>query len=367
MGPINGIATAGTGNVQEISSASADNGEKGVGKLGSHAVTVGTPDASRCERAIAAFLAQTDKLGQSIQLKLSDGGFAKEALSLKSLLSREINRRANDWIDTMSTLAEDGVSSDDLDKMSRKVVDELESFVDRTLADKAATTAGIASVEIENDEEPPPLQEAAPVYRERAAAALSKSQGREIPTEKTHVYENIGGGSCFFHSVMQLLSRCDPSRHPVGNTTCSANRLRHQLIAHVHDLKTRLDRGETLGLKADTTETREGTVTNVFAKTSARTGLEHMQPITEGFDLAFEPSFSEYGTMADVSTAAFLADYLQRPVVVVSQTGDGKTIPCSVNTMEFKYGLASGQELTGEPLVIYYDQAAMHFMAVEVG
>jgi len=376
----NGINASGTSQVQKIFSSPVENDGKDVGQLGPREVKVGQPDlsaltlknqisdsltsASCGERAIANFLALAEELGQSIRTKRSEGGDANESLSLKSLLSREINRRAGEWIDSMSTLEKQGFTSDELDMMSHDVVDGLKTLVDRVFEDKVIAETWCASVADESAERTLPPAKAS-VYRPLAAAALSQKLGRSIPPEKIHVYENIGGGSCFFHAALQQLAKIDPKQYPVGNTRGSANVLRQALINHVRDLQGSMQRGETLGLLAKTEVIGGRNVTDVYAQTSEQADLEHMQPVTEGFDLAHDSSFVRYETMADVSTAAFLADYLQRPVTVIAQTGNGKDSN-SASTVEFNYGLVSGQKLSGDPLLIYYDKSAMHFMAVEV-
>lgn len=155
--------------------------------------------------------------------------------------------------------------------------------------------------------------------------------------------ENQGGGSCFFYSVIQQLNGSAYADSPKG-----ALKLRGELIAHAQRRLAEMKQPEGLpGLSLD-----EG---DLYVETSFG-----RQPVTVGVKLVGQADFQKYGSYADVSHGAFLADMLKRPVTIV--TAETQSL------ITFDRDLGTNQPLTGEPIVIYYTRGQSgygHFRAVE--
>ena len=84
--------------------------------------------------------------------------------------------------------------------------------------------------------------------------------------------------------------------------------------------------------------------------------------VTDGVDLVRHPNFGAYASNADVSHGAFLADFLKRPVkIITAEHGTAVT---------FDRNLRTNEPLAGDPIVIYYNRGqsglAGHFRTVEV-
>lgn len=399
MGDINGINSNAMPQVQivqasEIGKASSD--EVKVGHLGARTVKVVKPSANEVKDAnqakaslVDAFLSKSDEIGRKINEYLAKQGQGAGTLEHGSKLSEEINNRVSNWLDTIQDLQDEGVSDEDIGKVGDAELAEMMKLVDEAFDQPEATKAETKKAEPQKEEatkaesttttsqtkaveKNPPLKEASRKYAELAANALTKATGKTVDSAKTHVYENIGGGSCFFHSVLQLLAKCDPTKYPVGNTEPSANRLRTKLIDHFKEVKANVEKGDALGLQVSYSATNPKKVTNVLVKTSMSAALEGikeyeatrldaMHKVIEGYELAMNPKFEKYETCADVTTGAFMADLLKRPVTVIMQNDAAGQ---NMTWQEFEYDLTSGQKLEGEPLVIYY--TGNHFMAVSV-
>ena len=158
--------------------------------------------------------------------------------------------------------------------------------------------------------------------------------------------ENAGGGSCFFYSAIQQVN--DPN-YP--DTVEGANRMRQDFIAHSRQL-----------------------LADVGTTDHAPRGLRHKDDsylvdtghgemiVTDGADLVQDPNFNDYASNADVSHGAFLADFLKRPVTIV--TAEHGT------AVTFDRNLRTNEPLTGDPIVIYYNRGQSglggHFRTVEV-
>lgn len=157
--------------------------------------------------------------------------------------------------------------------------------------------------------------------------------------------ENAGGGSCFFYSAIQQVNN---PNYP--DTVEGANRMRQDFIAHTQQLLADLGTDHApQGLRHQ----EDSYVVN--------TGRGE-EIVTDGVDLVQDPNFGTYASNADVSHGAFLADFLKRPVkIITAEHGTAVT---------FDRNLRSNEPLTGDPIVIYYNRGQSglggHFRTVEV-
>ena len=176
------------------------------------------------------------------------------------------------------------------------------------------------------------------------AAIARRALGLEA-SRPVSLRENAGGGSCFFYSAIQQVNN---PNYP--DTVEGANRMRQDFIAHSRQLLADLGTDHApQGLRRQE---------DSYVVDTGR----GQEIVTDGVDLVWHPNFRAYASNADVSHGAFLADFLKRPVkIITAEHGTAVT---------FDRNLRTNEPLTGDPIVIYYNRGqsglAGHFRTVEV-
>ncbi len=305
-------------------------------------------DLLRCDSGSGMSADDAKVRGETLNSILRDLGVKKDDFTVeaKGLLDRKVVARVLDQLSSVSGGVKDvwsGALESAKDLSSKGVDTHFSAVRERVLPGQRMsdinTLSGVASQLVKSSRNPVPVNAdqkrmitEAMLFSYADTSGRYEFYGKAIdPSTTIKIRENNGGGSCFFYSALQQMTNAEfedkiplKDRLHIGgnyrdNNEC-VKALRKAFIAYSREIMNDIRRSalQSTTNGSESCISKVGDFYSLKMTGTVRGGKPVENFISDAVDLIEDSGFERYSVDADVMHGAFLADFLKRPVTIVS-------------------------------------------------
>ncbi len=348
-----------------------------------------TPDIERFSLATIRqdLVAEYKQMSQDLWDRHERALMALDSMKKAPGATEEIKLRAKGLLEQLE-LATDNLLKQDPDDEAPSI-EKLSNFIWAIVESVSQSTQTIAQLRMDSpaqlvqsnhptrsgdDSERGVVRDACEMLNDATQGANSLYQKIRQATTIVKLRRNLADGSCFFYSALQQMTNAEFNQILLNKDRAALNgqysdnqgcilAFRRAFVRHSQNLMKKMKDPATATSMPLVTYDAQNNGYNLNLPDTMRDQKSLQIDLTRAMKQIDKGNFTDYRVQAEVSQAAFLADFLKRPVTLIMEMpgwrkeGDERVETTGVDYLTCTHSLSDGSKLEGEPIMIYFKRS----------